>query len=634
MRDSEHEYLFHQGTDFRAYEYMGAHSAGDGTAVFRVWAPNAADVAVCGDFCSWDASRALPMKRITEGGVWEARTGLIEEGSRYKYLIKASDGRLLWKSDPYSIRLDSPPECASVLGRMPSDYPWTDSGWMATRPSARDFSRPLNIYELHAGSWLRGENGRYLTWGELATELAPYVKAMGYTHVELLPVSEHPFDGSWGYQVGGFFAPTSRFGSARDFCGFVESMHNAGIGVILDWVPAHFPKDAFGLCEFDGKPLYEYQGKDRMEHEGWGTRCFDVGRNEVESFLVSNAVYWAEIYHADGLRVDAVASMLYLDFDRRPGEWIPNIYGDNRNLEATAFFGKLNSYMKANYSHVMMIAEESSAWGGVTADPPEGLGFSHKWNMGWMNDALSYKSEPPASRNDHHDRLTFPVCYSFGERYILPVSHDEVVHGKKSLLDRSPLGYDEKFADTRAFFVWMMTFPGKKLSFMGNEIGQFAEWKYDGQTEWFLTAYDRHYQMQRFVSDLNHFYLASPELWERDGDPGGFEWTDADNSEGGVVCYLRAASGSGRLLVVINFSGNEYPFFNAGVPEAHRRWERVFSTEANEYGGSGGGSDGVTESIQVAAGKCGSSIRLSLPPFSGQIFRLLPRKSRKKRNAH
>ncbi|MCQ2427956.1 MAG: 1,4-alpha-glucan branching protein GlgB [Clostridia bacterium] len=630
MKDSLPSYLFHQGTNCRAYEYMGVHRIGDRT-VFRVWAPNAAEVAVCGSFCSWDPSAASAMSRITEGGIWELVTDGLPDGTSYKYLITASDGRKFWKSDPYAAAMEAPPEAASVICPYPTDHVWHDAAWMSGRRDARDYSGPMNIFELHAGSFMRHPDGTLLPWRELAGELAPYVKAMGYTHIELMPVAEHPFDGSWGYQVGGFYAPTSRFGTPDDFCSFIDSMHTAGIGVILDWVPAHFPKDEFGLYEFDGKPLYEYQGKDRMEHAGWGTRCFDVGRNEVQCFLISNAVCLADIYHADGLRVDAVASMLYLDYDREPGEWIPNVYGDNRNLEAIAFFGKLNSYMKDNFPGVMMIAEESSAWGGVTGDPPHGLGFTHKWNMGWMNDALSYKSEDPLFRKYRHDKLTFPLCYSFSEKYVLPVSHDEVVHGKKSLLDRSPLGYDDKFADTRAFLVWMMTFPGKKLSFMGNEIGQFAEWKYDSSVEYFLTGYDRHRQLQKFTADLNGLYLSSPELWERDGGWDGFEWTDADNAENSVVSFIRKSS-RGEYLTVINFSSRDYAEYRVGVPYRDCRCELLISSDDVRYGGVGRLPENVIRSAGIPAGRCENSVRTVLPPFSGQIFRIKKKKSGKNKN--
>ena len=629
-RDGLAAYLFHQGTNFEAYRYLGQHTS-DGETVFRVWAPNALAAYVCGDFCGWDTAAAVPMERITEGGIFEASLPEIPRGGRYKYIFRAapregaSDGeRLVWKPDPYAVSFEAPPEAASIVAEAPFGYRWTDAAWMSSRPDARDCRRPLNIYELHLGSWIRNEDGERPGYRQIADELAPYVKAMGYTHVELLPVSEHPFEGSWGYQVSGFFAPTSRFGSPEDFCGFVDRMHEAGIGVILDWVPAHFPKDSFGLCEFDGGPLYEYQGRDRMEHAGWGTRCFDVGRNEVQSFLISNADYYASVYHADGLRVDAVASMLYLDYDRMPGEWIPNVYGDNRNLEAIAFFKKLNSHMRGRFPQVMMIAEESTAWGGITSEPPDGLGFSYKWNMGWMNDALSYKSTDPLFRRFCHEKLTFPLCYAFSENYILPVSHDEVVHGKKSLLDRTPAGYDGKFADTRAFLLWMMTCPGKKLSFAGNEIGQFDEWNCDAATEWFLLGYDRHRQLQHFVSDLNFIYLSSPELWERDGGWDGFEWIQPDDRDRNIISFLRRSE-KGTLLAVINFSGAARPEYRAGVPGAPgSRWKLLISTDGEEYGGTGGIPPAtLTASAKPADGR-EASVRIPLSPLSGALYRMAP----------
>ena len=469
------EYLFHEGTNYKAYEYLGAHRSGDGYA-FRVWAPNAESVWLVGDFCDWHTG--VRMQRTTEGGIWEAEIATAHQGDRYKYKIEGRNGTHL-KSDPYGYECELPPATASVVCDI-EGYKWRDEGWLARRrrKSGNAYSEPMNIYEINLGSWKKKANGEYYTYAEIAADLAPYVKQMGYTHVELMPVSEHPFDGSWGYQVSGYYAPTSRFGAPKDFMAFVDSMHEAGIGVILDWVPAHFPKDEHGLYEFDGQPLYEYQGADRIEHSGWGTRRFDVGRNEVESFLVSNAEYWIEKYHIDGLRVDAVASMIYLDYDRAPGEWIPNVYGDNRCLEAIAFFRKLNSHIKGAHPDVLMIAEESTAWANITTFENGGLGFDMKWNMGWMNDSLSYAELDSIYRKYHHDKITFSLTYSFGERYILPISHDEVVHGKKSLLDKMSGEYWQKFASMRAFLGYMMTHPGKKLTFMGCEYGQFREWDY------------------------------------------------------------------------------------------------------------------------------------------------------------
>jgi len=450
----------------------------------------------------------------------------------------------------------------------------------------RFYAQPVNIYELHLGSWKRNEDDEYLTYAELAADLVNYVKEMGYTHIELMPIMEHPFDGSWGYQVCGYYAPTARYGTPDDFKAFVDTMHEAGIGVILDWVPAHFPKDAHGLYEFDGVPLYEYQGSDRMEHKNWGTRCFDVGREEIQSFLISNAVYWAEEFHADGLRVDAVASMLYLDYDRKPGEWVPNAYGDNKNLEAIAFFKKLNSYMATEYPDVMVIAEESTAWGNLTGFENDGMGFSMKWNMGWMNDILSYVQLDPIYKKFHHEKTTFSLTYSFNERYALPISHDEVVHGKKSLLDRMPGEYEAKFANTRAFITYMMTHPGKKLMFMGGEIGQFREWDYEGQIEWFLLDYDMHARLQLFFADINHLYLSRPELYEIDGGWDGFKWINPDDKDRSILSYRRIDRKGNELITVVNFTPVGYNDYIIEVPHSGV-YEELINSDAEKYGGTG-----------------------------------------------
>jgi len=490
--------------------------------------------------------------------------------------------------------------------------------------------RPMNIYEVHLGSWRRHEDGTCLRYAELATELATYVKQMGYTHVELMPVAEHPFDGSWGYQVCSYFAPTARYGTPDDFRAFVDSMHEAGIGVILDWVPAHFPKDAHGLYEFDGQPLYEYQGWDRIEHEGWGTRRFDVGRQEVQSFLVSNADWWIREFHADGLRVDAVASMLYLDYDRRPGEWVPNVYGDNRCLEAIAFFRKLNGYIKSVFPSALMIAEESTAFGNVTGFENDGLGFDYKWNMGWMNDTLDYAATDPLFRKYKHNKTTFSLTYSFGERYVLPISHDEVVHGKKSFLDKMPGDYWQKFANTRLFMAYMMTHPGKKLTFMGNEIGQFREWDYEGQIEWFLLSYESHARMQLYAADLNHFYLGQSPLWELDTVWDGFEWIEPDDAENSVLIYRRRDKKGKELIVALNFTPVVREQFPIGVPVSGT-YAEVFNSDALAYGGSGVCNEGTLKSTGLPHGRCGDSLRITLPPLGAVILRCTRRTPTKRK---
>ncbi len=615
-------YYFHQGASNCAYDYLGAHWEKN-NLIFRVWAPNAAYAAVCGDFNGWNIE-ALPMERITEAGVWEARVpaSYAHEGQNYKYFLRNGE-KEVYKADPYGFYMQKPPETASVLYSI-EDYSWHDDGWMNYRRGK--FSRgnaerqPINIYEVHLASWKRNEDGSYWSYSQLADEMIPYVKQMGYTHIELMPVSEHPFDGSWGYQVCGYYAPTSRFGTPKDFMNFVDRFHMAGIGVILDWVPAHFPKDAHGLYEFDGQPLYEYQGHDRMENAGWGTRCFDVGREEVQSFLVSNAAFWAEKYHIDGLRVDAVASMLYLDYGRRPGEWFPNKYGDNKNLEAIAFFQKLNRMMAENYPDVMTIAEESTAYPNITDFWQDGLGFTLKWNMGWMNDTLAYLIEDPLWRNHHHNKMTFSLTYAFSERFVLPISHDEVVHGKKSLLDRSPGEYPQKFANTRAYLTYMLTHPGKKLLFMGSEIGQFREWDYEGQIEWFLLDYEMHAKLQHYIAELNHLYLETPAFWQRDNSWEGFQWIDADNAAQSTYSYRRIDDKGKEMIVVINFQPVAREEFLLAVPYAGT-YEEVLNSDDVRFGGSGQCNPGQLKTEPFKIFGYDRAIRIKVPPMGAAIFR-------------
>lgn len=618
-------YFFHQGTNYTAYDYLGLHIE-DSFAVFRVWAPNAESVFVVGDFNEWQNQH--PMTRITEGGVWEVKLprDRVLEGARYKYKIH-SWGREILKADPYGISSELPPDTASVVTSI-DGYQWRDGGWLKYRKSkqGRMHSEPMNIYEIHLGSWKRHEDGSYYSYAEIASELAPYVKQMGYTHVELLPVMEHPFDGSWGYQVCSYYAPTARFGSPKDFMAFVDSMHEAGIGVILDWVPAHFPKDEHGLYEFDGRPLYEYQGYDRMEHAGWGTRRFDVGRNEVECFLVSNADFWFRKYHVDGLRVDAVASMLYLDYDKKPGEWIPNVYGDHRCLEAIAFFQKLNSYIKEAFPDVLMIAEESTAWANITSFENDGLGFDMKWNMGWMNDTLSYAELDPIYRKYHHEKLTFSLTYAFGEKYLLPISHDEVVHGKKSLLDKMSGDYWQKFASTRAFLGYMMTHPGKKLLFMGSEIGQFKEWDHNGAVEWFLLDYESHAKLQYYTAELNHLYLKTPALWEIDDSWDGFQWIDVDNQSQSIISFRRIDRQGREILILINFTPVAREDFLLGVPSAGV-YEEIFNSDCEEFGGSGVINVGDLESTGIPWNNAEDSLKLRVPPLGMLVLQRKKKKS-------
>ena len=620
-------YLFHQGTNFRAYEYLGVHLEGD-SVTFRTWAPNADFVSVCGDFNGWNPD-ADPMTRVTEGGVWELSlpADYARVGQCYKYCIR-NHGRQFFKADPYGFSMQRPPETASLIADI-GGYTWRDADWLKYRKKHFDrahyLSQPINIYEMHLGSWKRHEDGSYYSYAETAGELAPYLKQMGYTHVELMPVSEYPFDGSWGYQVCGYYAPTARYGSPKDFMAFVDAMHEAGIGVILDWVPAHFAKDAHGLYEFDGQPLYEYQGWDRQEHKGWGTRCFDLGREEVQSFLISNAVYWLKEYHVDALRVDAMAAMLYLDYDKAPGEWFPNIYGDNRNLEAIAFFQKMTTYLAANHPDVMTIAEESAAIVRITGNKEDSLGFSFKWNMGWMNDTLSYVKEDPLWRSYHHGKMNFSIMYAFDEHFVLSISHDEVVHGKKSLLDKMAGEYETKFAGARTYLTYMMTHPGKKLLFMGSELGMFREWDHDSQLEWFMLDYDMHAKYQLFVASLNRFYLENPALWNADEGPASFEWIDPDNSQESILSYRRIAKNGEELIVFLNFLPVKRENFVAALPKAGK-YEEVFNSDATEFGGAGNINAGV-----LASKPCDlprgyqHAVTITLPPMGAVVLKKVKR---------
>ena len=617
--DALASYLFHQGTNFASHDYMGVHPTEDGY-VFRVWAPHASAVFAVGDFNGW--SESDPLTRVTDGGIWEGTVSAdrFGEGAVYKFKLHTPHGER-YKADPFARACELPPETASVY-RSIEGYAWRDAGWMRHRARTMGkgyYTQPLNIYEMHLGSWKRHADGSYFTYEELARELPPYVKQMGYTHVELMPVMEHPFDGSWGYQVCGYFAPTARYGSPQGFMALVDALHEAGIGVILDWVPAHFPKDAHGLYEFDGEPLYEYQGKDRMEHRGWGTRCFDVGREEVQSFLISNAAFWIERYHADGLRVDAVASMLYLDYDRTPDEWVPNVFGDNRNLEAMAFFRKLNAHIRGAHPDVLMIAEESTAWGNLTSLENGGLGFSLKWNMGWMNDTLAFAECDPIFRKHEHERLTFSLTYAFGEKYVLPISHDEVVHGKKSFLDRMPGSYEQKFAGARLFLAYMMTHPGKKLLFMGSEYGPFREWDFENELEWFMLDYEMHAKMQAYTAALNHFYLAHPALYRDDGWWSGFSWIDANNRDQSVVSYRRIAPDGRELVVILNFTPVQRENFRVGLP--HRGlWREVLCSDDAAYGGTGICNAGNIRTEDIGMHGMAQSATLTLPPLGALIL--------------
>ena len=583
-------HLFHHGENFKTYELMGAHAAVFKRRkgyVFRVWAPHAKSVSVVGSFNGWQQGQYV-MKRMIDGETFELFIAGIKQFDSYKYCIETYDGRQIFKADPYAFHAETPGvESANASKIFNLDgFKWTDKEYSDKQTHTNIYTSPLNIYEVNLLSWKKKEDGGFLTYRELAVELVEYVKTMGYTHVELMPIGEYPFDGSWGYQVTGYYAVTSRLGTPHDFMYLVDSFHKAGIGVILDWVPAHFPKDAFGLYEFDGEPLYESSQWDRMENKGWGTRRFDYGRNEILSFLISSAVFYFEKYHIDGIRVDAVASMLYLDYDKNPGEWQPNIYGENKNLEAVAFLRRLNETVFGYFPNALMIAEESTAWPMVTKPTSMGgLGFNFKWTMGWMNDVLKYFGTDPLFRKHNHNKLTFSMMYAFSENYVLPISHDEVVHGKGSLIGKMPGSYEEKFAGVRSFLGYMMSHPGKKLNFMGSEIGQFKEWAYKEGIEFFLKEYPLHKKLSLFVKDLNEVYKTTPALYEIEDSWDGFEWLAADDADRNFIAYKRKDRAGNELLALINFSGSDFYGYRLGVEKG--KYALVFNSDAVRYGGYG-----------------------------------------------
>lgn len=610
-------YLFHEGKNYEAYRFFGVHKIKKGTYAFRVWAPHAVGVAVAGDFNDWSET-ANPMTAIAPE-IWEAVVDGVSKYDCYKYAIQTADGRLLMKADPYAVHQETRPGTASKVYDLPS-YKWTDSDWFARQKEVSVLDKPVNIYEIHFGSWKQHEDGTFLTYREMADTLVPYVKDMGYTHIEMMPIMEYPFDGSWGYQVTGYFAPTSRYGVPEDLMYFMDTCHKAGIGVILDWVPAHFPKDAHGLYAFDGDCTYEYSDLKKGEHKEWGTRVFDYGKNEVRSFLISSAMYWADLFHFDGIRVDAVASMLYLDYGREPGEWTPNKDGGNENYEAVDFFRQLNSAVLTRHPSMMMIAEESTAWPMITMPPDVGgLGFNFKWNMGWMNDMLRYMSLDPLFRKGNHDCITFSFFYAFSENFVLPISHDEVVHGKCSLINKMPGDYEQKFAGLRAFYGYMMAHPGKKLLFMGQEFAQFIEWNENQQLDWMLLGYDRHAQMQEYVRRLNHLYQETPALWEEDFSWEGFQWIVPDDSSQNVVVFLRRDKKGGEVIAVCNFAPVLRPDYKFGVPRAGQ-YAELINSDAEEFGGTGQHNAPVRAKKQPMHG-FDYSISLRVPPMSAVILR-------------
>lgn len=608
-------YLYHQGTNFYSYKLLGAHILGDkdGT-IFRVWAPKAKSVHVVGNFNMWEKNLNHEMKKINDEGIWELFIPFIKEGELYKYLITTQENQELLKADPYAFSSQTETETASIVYDI-NDYSFRDKNYLQYKKSLNLYESPINIYELNLTSWKKKSDGSLYTYREIAPELISHVKSHNFTHIELMPIMEHPYDGSWGYQVTGYYAPTKRLGEPKDLKYLIDECHLNGIGVILDWVPAHFPKDAQGLYMFDGSCVYEFEEPWKRENKGWGTHKFDYGKTEVQSFLISNAIYWIEEFHVDGLRVDAVSSMLYLDYEKNPGEWVPNIHGGNENLEAIDFLKKLNEAVFKLHPNTMMIAEESTSWPMVTKPTYlGGLGFNFKWNMGWMNDILEYMETDGFFRKYKHKNITFSFLYAFSENFILPLSHDEVVHGKKSILDKMPGPYEEKFANVRVLLGYMIAHPGKKVNFMGYEVGQFTEWDYKKEVEWDMINYEYHKKLNIYIKVLNEFYLNNSELWEVDYSWDGFKWISSDDYEQNIIAFKRIDKGKNELIAVVNFSSVERHDYSIGAYEG--TYTEVFNSNNKEFGGTG--SKNAEKIISTKGEMHGyeSHISITVPPLS------------------
>jgi 1,4-alpha-glucan branching enzyme len=618
-------FLFNEGSHFQLYDKLGAHVVnheGVSGTQFAVWAPNAAQVFVMGDFNGWNKN-SDPLHPNGQSGIWEGFFPGIGNGTLYKYhIVSRFNDYRVDKTDPFSIFNEIPPKTASIVWNL--DYQWGDQEWMASRRQRNALDKPMATYEMHVGSWRRvaEQSNRSLSYRELAPQLADYLERLGYTHVEFLPVMDHPFFGSWGYQITGYFAPSGNYGTPQDFMVLVDTLHQRGIGVILDWVPSHFPADEHGLAFFDGTHLYEHADPRQGYHPEWKSYIFNYGRKEIQSFLISNALFWLRYYHIDGLRVDAVASMLYLDYARKPGEWIPNQYGGRENIEAINFLRRLNEEVYKNHSDVQTIAEESTSWPMVSRpNYVGGLGFGLKWDMGWMHDTLEYMSQDPIYRRYHHNRLTFRMIYAFHENFVLPLSHDEVVYGKRSLIGKMPGDDWQKFANLRALFGYMYAQPGKKLLFMGGEFGQWREWVHDGSLEWDLTGYPLHAGLQRWVQDLNRLYRSEPALHEMDCDPAGFEWIDCDDADSSTVTLIRKGKSSSTIiLVVCNFTPVPRYSYRLGSPRSGF-WQEILNSDAGEYGGSNMGNLGGVETVPVPLHGRPYSLTITLPPLSVSFFK-------------